>query len=217
MQRLSEIQNEQTLCLDNVIVPLPDATNPLWQGYWIPADCDHSETLSVFVERILDKLSISRERDPLAPLTVTFINRMGSRKLQNISKLLSYLLAAFPEVIVNVVDFAATQFREQLTLVQQTDILAGVHGAGLTHAMFLKPGSSVVEIIPADCAHKGFRNLAKLRGHQYFSAHATQLAPKETENWQENNVIIEPERFIGLMDVATKSIHNRGELDLDIE
>jgi hypothetical protein len=54
---------------------------------------------------------------------------------------LARLQEDFPLVKVQSFDFASMSYKEQLEIVQDTDILAGVHGAGLTHGMFLPPGS----------------------------------------------------------------------------
>jgi protein O-GlcNAc transferase len=207
-------------CLTNVIIPLPGASNPMWQGDWIPGDCKNSKTLSVFVDRILNLLSLSEERDPSAPLTVTFIERKGSRRLLNQESLFSTLRNTYSSenITLNVVDFATIPFREQISLVRNTDVLVGVHGAGLTHGMFLPPRSAVVEILPSDLAHKGFRNLAKLRGHSYFSEHAEKdrKQEKEKEDWHNENVVLGEAKFMELMDVAIKSMYHRGVLDLDV-
>ncbi|KAF9636101.1 hypothetical protein BFW01_g6996 [Lasiodiplodia theobromae] len=85
---------------------------------------------------------------------------------------LANLRLHFPRVRVQAIDFAALPFAEQLRIIRTTDVLVGVHGAGLTHALFLPEGASVVEIQPRRLNYKGFRNLAKMRGHRYFSAHA---------------------------------------------
>jgi hypothetical protein len=58
-------------------------------------------------------------------------------------------------------------------VVRRTDILMGVHGAGLTHGMFIPPGSAIVEILPPGVTYKGFRDMAKPLGHNHFSSHAT--------------------------------------------
>lgn len=70
---------------------------------------------------------------------------------------------------VQSIDFAAILYKDQLKIIQESDILAGVHGAGLTHGIFLPSGSAMVEILPPGLNHKGFRNVASLRGHDYFS------------------------------------------------
>jgi protein O-GlcNAc transferase len=63
---------------------------------------------------------------------------------------------------------------EQVEIVRNSDVLVDVHDAGLSHMLWLKPGSVVVEILPRNIGHKGFRNLASILGHGYFSAHAAQ-------------------------------------------
>jgi hypothetical protein len=37
----------------------------------------------------------------------------------------------------------------------------------------MPPGSTMVEILPPGVTHKGFRDMTKLLGHNYFSSHAT--------------------------------------------
>lgn len=39
-----------------------------------------------------------------------------------------------------------TDFRHQLQVIQQTDILIGMHGAGLTHLLFLPDWAAVFEL-----------------------------------------------------------------------
>ena len=41
-------------------------------------------------------------------------------------------------------------FEEDLRVADSTDILLGVHGAGLNNLIFLRPGSNVVELRPCD-------------------------------------------------------------------
>lgn len=120
IQRLSRIKNHKPLFLENVIIPFPGATNPLWQGHWESQDCTHSEMLSVFIDRILEKLAILQERDPAAPLVLAFIDRKKSRRLKHKDKLFHDLGVTFPNVQINVVDFAGISFREQIALVQKS-------------------------------------------------------------------------------------------------
>lgn len=82
---------------------------------------------------------------------------------------------------------------------RRTDILVGVHGAGLTHG------------------YKGFRNLAKMLGHNYFSSHGvTHLTNSTKGDWQFDDVYIEEDRFIDLMDLSVRSMYHRGLRDTDV-
>lgn len=51
---------------------------------------------------------------------------------------------------------------EQLRLVLVTDVLVGMHGAGLTHALFLPPHAGLIEFFPSRRAHQNehFRRIA---------------------------------------------------------
>ncbi|MCJ1410101.1 hypothetical protein MMC19_004186 [Ptychographa xylographoides] len=220
--RLADLaRSERSECLDNVIVPLPGGSNPMWQGDWEAKECEQSILLDTFSRRILNHYHIQEEREPSERLTFTFIDRQQTRKLLHQDRLLLLLKYRYPSIIIQAIDFAALSFPEQIRVIQNTDILAGVHGAGLTHAMFLPPDSSVVEILPAVLLHKGFRNLAKLRGHRYFSDHAltgpdTEDGYRLSEDWQGTDVELDEESFMGLMDVAIQSMLHRGTLASDV-
>ena len=47
-----------------------------------------------------------------------------------------------------VVDFAALSPRDQIKTAFQSDVLVGAHGAGLMNAMWMRPGSVMVEVMP---------------------------------------------------------------------
>lgn len=105
---------------------------------------------------------------------MTFIDRAGTRVLLNHQDYFEEIKSSFSHVTIQSVDFATT-FHEQLKIIRQTDILVGVHGAGLTHGIFLRPRSTMVEILPPDLNYKAFRNIASLLGHTYVRAHASPL------------------------------------------
>ena len=218
MMRMSDRSDSIMPDLGNIIIPLPGGSNPLWQGDWDLHSCDHSELWHTFSQRVLDFYKVeSKPRSDDSPLVLTFIDRKEKRRLIDKELYIEKLKKKFPAVQVQLVDFAPLSFTEQLKIARQTDILVGVHGAGLTHELFLQPGSTVVEIIPHTLKHKGFRNLAKLMGHHYFSSHAEeQPSGAGKADWQEDDVVLEEDRFIGLLEVAVKSMYNRGLLNSDI-
>jgi protein O-GlcNAc transferase len=217
--RLSELPAGADI--GNIIIPLPGASNPVWQSDWEPNSCDHSELLQTFSRRVLSHFNISDFRKSSGngeednKIIVTFIDRRGTRKLIDLDKHIAALNNRSAHAKIRLVDLAAMPFAEQIQTVRDTDVLAGVHGAGLTHGMWLKEHSVMVEILPEGFLHKGFRNLAGVMGHGYFSTHGIQ-PPEGASEWQTGDVALEEDRFSKLMDVAIKSIYNKGPYNFDV-
>jgi EGF domain-specific O-GlcNAc transferase len=206
--------------IGNIIIPLPGASNPVWQSDWEPNSCDHSELLQTFSRRVLSHLNISDFRKSSGngednKIRVTFIDRRGTRKLIDVDKHIAALSKRYAHAEIRLVDLATMPLAEQIQTVRDSDVLAGVHGAGLTHGMWLKEQSVMVEILPEGFKHKGFRNLAGAMGHGYFSTHGIQ-PPGEALEWQTGDVVLEEDRFAELMDVAIKSIYNKGLYNFDV-
>ncbi|KAL2831114.1 hypothetical protein BDW59DRAFT_7012 [Aspergillus cavernicola] len=207
---------------ENLIVPLNGGGNPLWQGDWEIHTCDDSPLLRTFSHRVLNHFDFvpdtPREQPP--EIILTFINRTSTRHLINVEEYLEHLQSEVPHIKIQSIDFAAISFVEQLAVAQETDVLVGVHGAGLTHGMFLPHHSAMVEILPPDLNHKGFRNVAALLDHSYFSAHAskagTEDKPEKRGDWHEDDVFIEKDKFMDIMNVAIKSMYNRGSRNYDV-
>ena len=218
LMRIQDLQSDATPAPENIIVPLPGAANMLWQDDWAPSHCEESKLLQVFSQRMLDFYGINDELGPPErPLVLTFLSRTEKRSLINKEAYIDGLRLSYPNVEINLVNFASLPFAEQLRTIRETDILAGVHGAGLTHGIFLRPSSTMVEIMPPNFNHKGFRNLAKFSGHRYFTTHADEHANYTTpKGWQTDDVFIEQDRFNGLMNAAIKSMYHRGLRNDDV-
>ena len=168
----------------NIIIPLPGAANPIWQGDWKEQNCTHAPLLKVFANRVLqfyglptteeEEIPVAAAVDP--PINLTFVDRTGNRRLIDHDALLAAVEAKHPHVRTRSVDFAAISVEEQLRLVRETDVLVGVHGAALTHIMFMRDGrGAVVEILPETNNYLGFRNLAFMKGLAYVTGHAEQV------------------------------------------
>lgn len=86
------------------------------------------------------------------------------------------LLNGEPLILQQVVLTHEMPITEQAAMVHSCDILMGPHGAGLVHAVWMYPGSVVIEIL--DHEHEAaayFRNIAHLSGHVYFKYRKDQL------------------------------------------
>ncbi|KAK1574677.1 DUF563 domain-containing protein [Colletotrichum navitas] len=201
----------------NLILPLAGGSNPLWQNDWEERDCKNAPLLKIFVQRIMQHFGIryERGRKPTKSLQITLIDRKGSRKLLQQDALLRAVRSKFPDINTQLIDLATLPFAEQIRIAQTTDVLVGVHGAGLTHTMFLREGAAVVEIQPEDMFHKGFRNLAKMIGVHYVSTHAEMVGAEEDQKsrkrglvrrdrWHWADIRIEEDRFLELINTAVE-------------
>jgi protein O-GlcNAc transferase len=227
----------------NIIIPLAGASNPLWQNDWDVRDCTSAPTLHVFARRVLDFYRI--EDPPRNPnqIVVTFIDRKESRRLRDQDALFAALREDIPHVNLSVVDFAAIPFAEQLRIIRDTDVLVGVHGAGLTHTMFMRERAGVVvEMQPETLRHpqtgephNGFRNLANMLRLDYFRIHVPQVSAKSGEEtkagkrdqdgrnvvekragWHGDDVQVDKERFLEVMNMAIKSLYAKGIWNFDV-
>lgn len=189
-----------------VIVPLAGAANPIWENDWVDRACEDAALLKLFGRRVLNHVGVRafdapteeasstlslvqvQARQP-RKIRVTYIVRKESRRVLYFDALLSSARLAFPDVEARLVDFASLPFAEQVRIVhQETDVLVGVHGAGLTHTMFLHGdwverggGKAVVEIQPDIMDYKGFHNMARMLGHGYFMAKAHSMSRDDLE------------------------------------
>ncbi|KAH6711267.1 hypothetical protein BKA61DRAFT_613384 [Leptodontidium sp. MPI-SDFR-AT-0119] len=205
--------------VENIILPLAGASNPLWQGDWEAHPCEKSELLHTFTHRILNFYKIDVWAPHQGDLVLTYIDRKESRRLIDAELYLEELKTVIPHLKTQSIDFAAMTFGEQLKIVRDTDILVGVHGAGLTHGMFLREGSVMVELLPDTLNYKGFRNLAGLVGDTYLSAHADARLAEEGKNrqdWHKEDIYVGKEKFIEVMKVAVKTLYNKGYRSFDI-
>ncbi|KAH9220726.1 DUF563 domain protein [Leptodontidium sp. 2 PMI_412] len=203
--------------VENIIIPLAGGGNPYWQGDWEINQCERSPLLHTFAHRVLDLYNIKAWAPHEGDIVLTFIDRKKTRRLIDNQSLLDELKTKVPHLKIQIIDFGSISFEQQLRTIRQTDILVGVHGAGLTHGMFLREGSVMVEILPENMNHKGFRNLAGLMGNMYLSAHASKTPEDEGNDtdWHEADVFLNKERFLGLMEVAVKALYNAGFRNYD--
>jgi hypothetical protein len=69
---------------------------------------------------------------------------------------------------LNVVDFAKISYGEQLRIIRNTNVLIGVHGAGLMNIMYAAEEAVLVEIHPSYRQDRHFRHAARMTGKAYM-------------------------------------------------
>ncbi|KAH8889196.1 hypothetical protein GQ53DRAFT_783155 [Thozetella sp. PMI_491] len=221
--RLADIQKHpdlEELLTQNrhrIIVPLAGASNTIWQNDWAIRDCKRAELLDAFVRRVPGYYGIEA-LPPSYPegkdIRITFIDRKDSRRLKDQESLFAALRGKYPTVDLEVVDFAALPFPEQIRIAARTDILVGVHGAALTHTMFMRKGEgAIVEIHPSNMSpqYRGFQNLANMMGLGYFDTHAINTTLKQKrQDWHIQDFEIDVDEFVNLVGVTVRSLYNKG-------
>ncbi|KAJ1323640.1 glycosyltransferase 61 family protein [Microdochium nivale] len=149
---------------------------------------------------------------PPGALRITFIDRKETRRVQDTPALLAHARDALARLHLNVhiqaVDFATLSFREQIALARETDVLVGVHGAGLTHTLFMRQDmGALVEIFPEGFELRCFRAMARDRGLGYYKMHVPVVEKKE--DFHVEDVIVAKEKFVEVLEHAVKALDNR--------
>lgn len=91
------------------------------------------------------------------------------RKIKNEDELLSSLKTEFPNHKIRGYQLDRLPMQKQLQIIAQTDVLIGMHGAGLTHALFLPKHAALLELFPGSGSTPAhFKSLARWRGLKYM-------------------------------------------------
>jgi len=97
---------------------------------------------------------------------ITVIKRVGKREYAEHSELVSSLKSFNMPVREAVMELLP--FKEQISLMQDTVVLIGPHGAGHTNMLFMAPGSTVVELYPKGFTDRCMMGMANAFGHDYI-------------------------------------------------
>jgi Glycosyltransferase 61 len=92
-----------------------------------------------------------------------------SRKISNEGQLLSYVQRNNKDAVVRGFQLDQYNMTQQLRFVVTTDILVGMHGAGMTHVLFLPKWAAVIELVPSywSASSEHFQAIAMWRNLVY--------------------------------------------------
>ncbi len=123
-------------------------------------------------DRVLRTLGVVTDRKRPA---ITYMSREhdGNRKFEEETNMqLKEGLKQFePDYKTNYVIMAPIPFWKQVELIAQTDVLVSIHGNGLTHAIWLQPGSTIIEIFPNRNFVRDYECISTLLNLNYYAMH----------------------------------------------
>lgn len=115
-------------------------------------------------------------------------NLAGKRRIKNMEDI-SEILEKFD---FKVIDFQDMSIKDQVNLVNKSDILGGIHGAGLTNMLFLEKDKRVLEVRGiGDKNNNCFFSLASELSLDYYYF----LAKVEDDDFYGSDYFVEPESF----------------------
>ena len=138
------------------------------------------------MKRLSSLLSISSKKDVNKGGRI-YISRENAskRKIENESEVIT-LMKEFDFCILELESFTLD---DQISMMQYTDILVSIHGAGLTNIIFCKPGTNVLELsLQNEIMDKCYFNLANAMDLNYYYqfCHSSDSSP----NYNTSNLIV---------------------------
>lgn len=213
-------------CFD-VVLPLPGSSSPMYTALFdsqFHRSCRESSLVHALQRRMLRHYGLGTPNKSPSPVPlITIIDRKATRKIWDFERILNLAKSHFPGANVTAVDFAQLSLRDQIDLATKTDILVGIHGAGLTHSLWLNPKAAVIEIKPP-LFPGGLGYVAQLNGASYFEGRTLWpeiwnlttnmvplptgwLPPESDPGWQAHEyVYVDPDDFIGLIGAALRTL-----------
>ncbi len=122
----------------------------------------HNEPLfDDFKKTILNNFNIEYNNNNTKQ--ITFILRNDSRKITNID----YVKDKLKPYSINYIYLENHTIKEQIEIIANTNILIGVHGAGLSWCIFMKNGSKLIEMYPGKSNTDNYIRWCKIANINY--------------------------------------------------
>lgn len=158
------------VCFKNVIFPLlPRMIFGLYYNTPIIQGCENSGLFHAFSEHILHRLRIEIRKRKSSKIRITFLSRQTKyRRILNEDSLVAAIKNNKRYHVRHVSYDDKLTFVEQLKITRNSDVLIGMHGAGLTHLLFLPNWATLFEIYHCEDPNC-YKDLARLRGVNYLT------------------------------------------------
>nr|XP_055039969.1 EGF domain-specific O-linked N-acetylglucosamine transferase isoform X1 [Misgurnus anguillicaudatus] len=149
---------------------LPRMRYGLFYNTPLISDCHSEGMFRAFSQHVLHRLGVPQEGPKEGQVRVTLLARSTEyRRIINQDEIIK-ALKTVPFFEVRVVDYKYKEmpFLEQIHITHNSDVFIGMHGAGLTHLLFLPDWAVIFELY--NCQDEScYRDLARLRGVHYMT------------------------------------------------
>ncbi|EEB11866.1 glycosyltransferase, putative [Pediculus humanus corporis] len=208
----------KTVCFKNVVFPLlPRMIFGLYYNTPLISGCKKSGLFKAFSEFVLHRLKIKEHERENSQIKITLLSRETSfRNILNEKDLINSLSQNKSYNVKKTVFNKNMRFSSQLEIIRNTDILIGMHGAGLTHLLFLPDWAGVFELY--NCEDENcYMDLARLRGVEYITWEDKNKLFKEDEGHHPQggahakftNYAFDVDEFLRLVDkLVSRVIHH---------
>uniref|UniRef100_A0A2S2NPP4 EGF domain-specific O-linked N-acetylglucosamine transferase n=1 Tax=Schizaphis graminum TaxID=13262 RepID=A0A2S2NPP4_SCHGA len=206
----------QVVCFNNIILPLlPRMIFGLYYNTPLIDGCENSGLFKAFSQHVLHRLNINQKPNDNGKIRITFLSRNTKyRNVLNENELISALKNHSQYEVKKVVysgNFLT--FKEQIQITYNTDIFIGMHGAGLTHLLFLPEWAVLFELYNCEDEHC-YKDLARLRGVKYitwrdinkFTMQDKGHHPDQGAHAKFTNYSFDKDEFISLVEEASTHV-----------
>ncbi|ESO10734.1 hypothetical protein HELRODRAFT_72380 [Helobdella robusta] len=165
----------KSICLKDVFFSFP--SKMLFGIYYhmmLMPGCMGSALIQAFSEHTLHRLGVTQDLKG-RKIRITMLSRKASRRVTTNEDELIASISRLPNVQAILIDYNTIISKfihayvviKRFQITHNTDILIGIHGAGLTHSLFLPNWATVYELF--NCESGQYRNIARIRGVNHLT------------------------------------------------
>ncbi|XP_045767771.1 EGF domain-specific O-linked N-acetylglucosamine transferase [Maniola jurtina] len=212
----------KVVCFKNVVFPLlPRMIFGLYYNTPLIYGCERSGLFHAFSKHLLHSLNVKLHLRSNDKVRVTLLSRgTAYRSILNEQAIVEALLKIKGYHVQRVMYDRTVPFSEQLEITHNTDVFIGMHGAGLTHLLFLPDWAAVFEVYHCEDPNC-YSDLARLRGLKYVTwEDKTKLkqqdqghGPGGVSHSKFTNYSFDVEEFLRLVEICAAYVRNRQDFN----
>ena len=146
-------------------------------------------------------------------LELLYLDRNGTRRgLENRDEIVQYLMN-HTDITLTIQPDTQLSFQEQVEFVLDKDIYLSIHGAAMTHILFMEPFGAIIEINPPNFKEPYYRNMAEKTRLVFYGIYNTvtkdmkrSMALKETDKKLNQRLTVPMELFERTVSMAVTNV-----------